>query len=136
MWIRSPRSGRFVRPMGIAPWASIRSTAGAVAGATASARTGSPLVVGWPATSMFSLTVNGTPWNRPVASPRATAASAASAAASAESVSTRTTAFTWPFTSAMRSRCACTTCLLVHPPDLMPAASSSAPLRQSSCAMP
>ena len=65
VWIRSPRSGRFVRPIGIAPAARRRSTWGASIGETASASAGTPEVVGVPARSMFSLTVTGTPWSAP-----------------------------------------------------------------------
>ena len=51
--------------IGIAPAARRRSTSGASIGATASASAGTPDVVGVPATSMFSLTVNGTPCSGP-----------------------------------------------------------------------
>jgi hypothetical protein len=53
--------GTFVRPMGIAPAAFIRSTTGASRAGYASASAFKPCVVGVPATSMFPLTVNGTP---------------------------------------------------------------------------
>lgn len=59
--MRSPKSGRLVRPMMIAPAALRRSTVGASTSATASARVGTPWVVAVPATSTFSLIVTGTP---------------------------------------------------------------------------
>jgi hypothetical protein len=103
-WVctRSPKSGRLVRANGIAPAPRIRSTVGASIDAIASARAVTPLVVGVPATSMFSFTVHGTPWNTPSSSPRATAASAASAAALASSLRSRTIALRWPFTCSTR----------------------------------
>src|SRR6266536_2679918 len=55
--------GRFVRPIGIAPAALIRSMIGASRLGYASASALNPWVVGVPATSMLSLMVNGTPWN-------------------------------------------------------------------------
>ena len=55
-----------MRPIGIAPAARRRSTTGASIGATASASAGTPEVVGVPATSMFSLTVTGTPCSGPL----------------------------------------------------------------------
>jgi hypothetical protein len=58
-------------------------------------------VVGVPARSMFSLTVNGTPCSGPRGP---SARSAASAAARACSASTTVIAFRWPFTASMRSR--------------------------------
>jgi hypothetical protein len=58
---RSPKSGRFVRANGMAPAARIRSTVGASIVAIASANALTPCVVGVPATSMFSFTVQGTP---------------------------------------------------------------------------
>ena len=64
--MRSPSSGRFVRPIGIAPAASMRSTTGAFDVGIASASTVRPLVVGVPTRSMFSFTVIGTPCNGPV----------------------------------------------------------------------
>ena len=59
--ILSPSSGRLVRPIGIAPAERRRSTRGASVGEIRSAKTGSPWVVGVPATSTFSLIVQGTP---------------------------------------------------------------------------
>ena len=87
---RSPRSGRLVRPMGMAPAARARSTSGASMGATASASAWTACVVGVPARSMFSFTVTGTPCSTPSGPPPATARSAASAAASADSSRRRT----------------------------------------------
>ena len=132
VWMRRPMSGRFVRPIGIAPAASIRSTVGADTGAMASANIGTPFVVACPATSMFSLMVNGTPWNRPSGRPDRTAESALSAAASADSARTFTTAFTAGFTSAMRPRWLSTASRLVSDPDAIAAASSRAPMRHGS----
>ena len=82
-----------------------------------------------PATSMFSLTVNGTPCSGPRAS---VAASAASAAARASSASTSTTALRWPLTASMRSRCASTTSREDTSPAAISSASSPAPRRHSS----
>ena len=77
--MRSPSSGRLVRPIGMAPAASIRSTIGAFADGSASASTVSPLVVGVPSRSMFSFTVIGTPCSGPVAGMRSIASAAARA---------------------------------------------------------
>ena len=77
---RNAMSGRFVRPIGIAPAPRKCSTIGASRSATASANATTPWVVGVPATSMFSFTVNGTPASGPTEAPRAIAASTASAA--------------------------------------------------------
>ena len=123
---RSPSSGRLVRPIGIPPADRMRSTIGASVGATRSANTGSPCVVGVPATSRFSFTVKGTPWKGPRSSPAAIAASAASASARASSTSTRTTALQWPLTSSMRPRWASTTSLLEASPEAIRADSSVA----------
>ena len=48
VWTRRPKSGRFVRANGIAPAARIRSTVGESHGAIASAKIGTPSVVGRP----------------------------------------------------------------------------------------
>ena len=77
--MRSPSSGRLVRPIGMAPAASIRSTIGAFAVGSASASTVSPLVVGVPSRSMFSFTVIGTPCSGPVGGERSAASAAARA---------------------------------------------------------
>ena len=86
---RRPRSGAFVRARGMAPAARRFATAGASSGGTASAIATTPCVVGDPARSIVSLTVNGTPWNGLVGSSRAIAASASSAADRASSASER-----------------------------------------------
>ena len=78
--MRSAMSGRLVRPIGIAPAARIRSTTGASAGTTAWASAGTPQVVGRPAMSIFSFTVNGTPCKGPSFSPAASSRSAESCA--------------------------------------------------------
>ena len=135
VWTRSPMSGILVRPSGIAPAAFMRSTPGASDGAIASAKIGSPFVVGCPSTSMLVLMVNGTPWNVPSVSPRETAASAASASRRASSLSTCTIALTCSFTCSMRVRCASTTSREEKEPSRIPAASSSALCCQSSSAM-
>ena len=83
LYQRMPRSGMLVRPITIAPASRSRSTAGASRSAYACARLGMPFVVADPATSMFSLMVQGTPCSGPSVSRRATASSARSAAASA-----------------------------------------------------
>jgi hypothetical protein len=71
VWMRSAMSGKLVRPMGIAPAARIRSTAGASKGTAVCASAGTPQVVGRPAMSMFSFTVKGTPCRGPTLSPAA-----------------------------------------------------------------
>ena len=81
-----------------------------------------------PATSMFSLTVTGTPCSGPREGP----ASAASAAARASSASTSTTAFRWPLTASMRSRCASITSREDTSRLAISSASSPAPRRHSS----
>ena len=60
---RSPRSGRLVRANGIAPAARMRSTTGASTLGDGVGEGDDAWVVGVPATSMFSLTVIGTPWS-------------------------------------------------------------------------
>ncbi len=132
VWTRKPMSGRLVRPMAIAPAAFMRSTTGASTGAMTSASAGRPLVVGVPARSMFSFTVNGTPWSGPSASPAETARSAATAASPAPSASTRVTALRCGFTSAMRVRWASTTSTELNSPLAIPTASSRADLRHNS----
>ena len=89
-------------------------------------------MVGVPATSMFSLTVNGTPCSGPSRAPSATARSAASAAARAWSASRRTMALRRGLTASMRSRCAWTTSRLLTSRSRIMPASSTAPLRHSS----
>ncbi len=128
VWIRSPRSGRFVRAIGIAPAARRRSTWGASTGETASASAGTPDVVGVPARSMFSLTVTGTPWSAPSGADR----SAASAAARASSASTSVIALRWPLTASIRSRCASTTSRDDTARVAINSASSPAPRRHRS----
>ena len=75
-----PKSGQFVRAIGMAPAARRRPTCGASADGMAWASAGTPCVVAEPARSMFSLTVNGTPCNGPIGAPSATTRSALSAA--------------------------------------------------------
>ena len=106
---RSAMSGRLVRPIGMAPAARILSTTGASKGTTAPASAGTPQVVGSPAMSMFSFTVQGTPCSRPTGSPAASLRSAAAAAVRASSASTRTIAFTSGLTRSMRAKWASTT---------------------------
>ena len=130
--MRSPRSGRLVRPIGMAPAARARCTSGASEVETASARKATACVVGVPARSMFSFTVTGTPCSAPNESPAATALSAASAAASEASSQRRTTAFNHGLTSSMRARWAATTSRLDTSLRAIMPASSSAPLRHSS----
>src|SRR5437762_12083490 len=76
---RSAKSGRLVRPMGIAPAERSRSTTGASQGEIASASAGLPQVVGRPATSIHSLIVKGTPWSGPSGAPERTLLSASAA---------------------------------------------------------
>jgi len=106
---RIPNSGMLVRPAGIMPAARSSPICGASRRATASRSATMPSVVADPATSMFSLTVIGTPDSGPGSSPHRSAASAASAASSACPSSVTVTAFTTGFTCPIRSRCACTT---------------------------
>ena len=124
--IRSPRSGRLVRASGTAPAAFMRSTTGASTVAAASASACKPCVVAWPATSMFSLIVNGTPASGPRGSPAARAASIAAAAASEISGIVRVTALTVGLTASMRSRWAWTSSTELTSPDFTAAACSVA----------
>ena len=87
-----------------------------------------PDVVGVPATSMFSLTVTGTPCS----APSAASASAASAAARASSPSTSVIALRWPLTASIRSRCASTTSREETSRVAISSASSPAPRRHRS----
>jgi hypothetical protein len=96
--------GRFVRPIGIAPAAFIRSMTGASLLGYAFANALKPWVVGVPTTSMMSLTVNGTPRNGSTSAPAATARSAALAASSACSPKPTTTALIDGFTAPIRRR--------------------------------
>ena len=105
VWTRSAMSGRFVRPIGIAPAARIRSTTGGSKGATAFANALTPQVVAVPAKSMFSLIVNGTPCNGPSRSPAAILRSASAACFLASSARTLTIAFTFGLTASIRRRC-------------------------------
>ena len=129
---RRPMSGRFVRASGIAPAARRRSTTGASVGAIAFASAGTPCVVAEPATSRFSLIVNGTPWNTPSGSPAATARSASFAACRASSASTSVTALTAGLTASIRSRCDCTTSTADTSPLAIALASSDAERRHNS----
>jgi hypothetical protein len=70
---RIPNSGMFVRPTGMAPAARSSPMCGASWLATASRSRAMPCVVAEPATSMFSLTVIGTPLSGPGGSPRLSA---------------------------------------------------------------
>jgi hypothetical protein len=126
VWTRRPRSGRLLRPIGIAPAARIRATTGASIDAIASARATIALVVGVPARSMFSFTVNGTPCRGGRCSPLAWAASAASAAALASVASTRTIALRWGLTASIRARWASITSRLDTSPERIRAARPSA----------
>ncbi len=128
---RSARSGRLPRAIGIAPAARRLATTGASRGAIASAIGTRPHVVAEPATSTFSLTVNGTPCSGPRGAPSARRRSAASASARAWSASVTRSAFTLGFTSSMRARWASTTSRLEISPSRIRAASSVAPRRQS-----
>ena len=105
---RKLKPGVLVRPRITAPAASQFATTGLSSVATRSRNATTPLVVAQPAWSMFSLTVTGTPWSGPSASPRATAASARSAASSACAARFTVTAFRRGFTAAMRARHAST----------------------------
>ena len=103
--MRKPISAMFVRPSTIPPAALTRSTVGSSRDGRASGNF--PHVVAEPTTSMFSLTVNGTPRNGP-----AGGLASAILAFDKASSTTRVMAFTEPFTSAMRSRWDCTTSTL------------------------
>ena len=129
---RIPNSGMFVRPTGMAPAARSSPMCGASWLATASRSGAMPSVVAEPATSMFSLTVIGTPLSGPDGSPRLNARSAASAAVSAFSASGTVTAFSSWLTWLIRSRCACTTSRQDAFPAWTSAASSVAAISHSS----
>ena len=101
---RNAKSGRFVRAKGMAPASRSRATIGASVEAICPARAATPQVVAEPATSMFSLTVNGTPASGPSGPPAATARSTAAAAARASSASVTVTALRSGLTSSMRAR--------------------------------
>ena len=58
---RAPISGRLVRASGTPPARFMRSTSAASRSGRKFARAGTPIVVGEPTQSMFSLMVNGTP---------------------------------------------------------------------------
>jgi hypothetical protein len=94
--------GTLVFPSRTAPAAFKRSTAGASASARKPLKAGFPQVLGSPATSMDSLTVNGSPssGNR---SPAASASSARAAATRARSKSRTTTALIGPSPASIRS---------------------------------
>src|SRR5438128_3153174 len=106
---RSAKSGRLVRAIGIAPASRKLATCGASRPGSASASALTPWVVADPATSLFSLTVNGTPCSGPVGSPAATFLSAESPAARHSSPSSRVMALTRRFTASIRARCSVTT---------------------------
>ena len=115
--------------MGIAPAARSRATCGASRPGTAPISALIPWVVGVPARSMFSLTVNGTPCSGPSSPPSAVAWSAAFAASGACSLSTTVTALTDGFTASIRRRCASMTSWLDAWPDLIASAKSMALIR-------
>src|SRR3954447_10440895 len=131
---RIAKSGMFVRPRTIAPAARRCATAGASDGAIAPSRAATPSVVAVPATSMFSLTVTGTPCSGPSTAPDDRARSASSAAASASSASTTRTALSSPLRAAMRARCASTTSRLDACPSLIARARAPAPCSMRSMA--
>ena len=131
---RSAKSGMFPRASGIAPAARRCSTAGASTGAIACASAVTPHVVAVPATSMLSLTLNGTPCSVPVGSPAASRRSAAAAADSASSASTTCNALTSGLTASMRSRWAATTSRLDSARSRLASASRPAPSSQISMA--
>jgi hypothetical protein len=124
--------GRFVRPMGIAPEALIRSTIEASRLGYAASSALNPWVVGVPATSMLSLIVKGTPWNGGRSPPAATTRSAALAASRACSPRTIVTALIEGFTASIRLRWASTISRLDASLDLIASASSMALMRHSS----
>jgi hypothetical protein len=101
---RKAKSGKFVRASGMAPASRRRATIGASVEAICLARAATPQVVAEPATSMFSLMVNGTPASGPSDAPAATARSTAAAAARASSASVTVTALMAGLTSSMRAR--------------------------------
>ncbi len=133
--MRMAKSGRFVRPRGMAPAAFMRCTPGASSDGRAPARACTPWVVGLPVQSTFSFTVKGTPCNGPSGSPAARRRSASPAAIVASSTRTRVTAFTAGLTASIRARCASTTSRLDTSPAAMRAARWAAPCCQSSAAM-
>ena len=129
---RSARSGAPLRANGIPPAARRLVTAGASREGITVASAVTPWVVGDPATSIDSFTVNGTPWKGLVGAPRAVAASASSAAANASPASVSVTALTVGFTLSMRARCASTTSRLDTTRSRIDVPSSNAPRSQSS----
>ena len=106
---RIENSGTFVRPMTIAPASRRFFTKGASADAIRPSKAGTPLGVAWPATSMFSLMVTGTPCNGPRVWPAAMASSAASAADRASSGNSTVMALSSGFFAEIRTRTEATT---------------------------
>ena len=102
-WQSLAYGGTFVLPMMDAPAALRRATIGASSSAMASARSGTPPVVGSPWTSMVSLIVNGSP-SSGRSSPFARAASAARAASRARSKSGVTIALSAGLKRSIRRR--------------------------------
>ena len=131
---RTPISGRFVRASGMPPARFMRPTMTSSRSGRRLARAGTPLVVGEPTQSMFSLMLKGTPCSGPRSS--CGAASATSAASSALSTSGTVTALTEGLTSSIRSRCAFTTSRLDTSPSRIRDASSPAVRLQSSLTRP
>src|SRR4051794_18709615 len=131
---RRPKSGIFVRPIGMAPAALSPAMAGASSSGTSPANATTPCVVAEPATSRFSFTVNGTPCKGGSPWPAVSAASAASAAASASSAKTTVRALSAGFTAAIRARCAAITSRLDTALVRIACASSCALARHSSLA--
>ena len=99
---RIESSGVLVRPTMMAPASRRFRTTGEWSGAMRSANAGRPFVVAWPATSMFSLMVTGTPCSGPRVAPPSTSRSLRSAARSASSEQSATIALMRPLWAAMR----------------------------------
>ena len=129
---RSENAGVLVRPRMTAPARSRLSTTGLLVSATKSRCPRRPLVVAYPAWSVLTFTVTGTPASTPGSSPRATASSTRSAWASTSAGRCSTTAFNRGLTSSSRTRAASAASRAETSRPRMRAASAVARKRQSS----
>ena len=132
---RIEKPGVLVRPITMPPARRSPATTGLSRVAIRSLKATTPLSVGCPATSTFTLMVTGTPWSGPTAWPRARAWSAAAASASADSCSGRTTALSAGLTASRRASAASMASRQETCRARIRAASSTASRRQSSVAM-
>lgn len=132
---RIEKVGVLVRPMTMPPARRRLATTGLSRAAIAFLNATTPLSVGEPAMSTFTLIVIGTPWSAPTGSPRASAWSAAVASARADSCSGRTTALIAGLTASSRASAASIASRQEALRSRMRAASATASSRQSSEAM-